>query len=214
MAQRIVDLSLDVYDGYPAHPEDVPVSLRPYATHAEHGYQTTRITVCSHTGTHMDAPFHFFPDGRSIDRLDLRKCMGPALVIDATRRVGAGDIRVADLPPQAGALGRGSRVLFRTDWDRQFNTPRFYDQFPGISYELAQWLADREVGLVGVQTPAIHATEYVRVHKALLGREIVLVEALAHMDQLRAREVQFIALPLRIRGGDGSPVRALAIEEE
>lgn len=212
MARRIVDLSLDLYDGYPAHPADVQVQFKPFARHTKHGFQTTRVIFCSHTGTHMDAPFHFLPDGKTIDRLDLQKCVGPALVIDVTKRARMGDIRVADLQPYARTIGRGSRILLRTDWDRQFNTPRFYKNFPGVSYDLAQWLAEREIGLIGVQTFAIHATDYERVHKALLEKEIVIVEALAHLDQLRKKLVQFIALPLRFRGGDGSPVRAIAIE--
>lgn len=214
MARRIVDLSLDLYDGYPAHPEDVQMQVGLHATHAKHGFQTSRITFCTHTGTHMDAPFHFLPNGKTIDEIDLQKCVGPAQVIDVTKRARAGDIRVEDLQPYAGAIGRGSRILLRTDWDRQFNTPRFYKDFPGVSYELAQWLAEREIGLIGVQTFAIHATDYERVHKTLLGKEIVIVEALAHLDQLRKKQVQFIALPLRFRGGDGSPVRAIAIEED
>lgn len=214
MARRIVDLSLDIFDGYPAHPADVQVQMSAHATHAKHGFQTTRLTLCTHTATHMDAPYHFLPDGNTIDQIDLQKCIGPAEVLDLTRRPLQNELRIADLLPYEARIQPGSRILLRTDWDRVWGTPRFYTEGPDVNAELAQWLADKGIVLIGVQAFGVHTTDYERVHKIFLTKKIVIVEALAHLDQLRRETVELVVLPLRIRGGDGSPVRALAIEEE
>jgi kynurenine formamidase len=91
---------------------------------------------------------------------------------------------------------------------------------PRVSAELARWLVERQINLLGVQTPSVaslrpeHREELTEVHQILLRAEIVIVEGLANLDQVRREVVTFIALPLKVTGCDGSPVRPVAIEEE
>jgi kynurenine formamidase len=123
-------------------------------------------------------------------------------------------ITVADLAPYAGQIGPGSRILLRTDWDAHAELPDYRTHFPRISRELAHWLVERGVWLVGVQTPSVASLsdreELRDVHQILLCGSIVIVECLAHLDQLPT-QVTFIALPLKVQAGDGSPVRAVAV---
>jgi kynurenine formamidase len=165
----------------------------------------------------MDAPYHYIAQGETLDNVVLEKCIGPAQVIDLDFVGPRDSIRVEHLMPYAEKIGRGARLLLKTGWSTRVDTPEYRDQLPGISLPLAEWLAEREIALLGVETPAVaeinNKEALVTVHQALLRAGIVIVEGLANLDALQQEEVTFIALPLKLEGGDGSPVRAIAIEE-
>lgn len=205
---KIVDLSLTLTHGMRG------VEIHPHTRIATDGYNTTNLQLYSHAGTHMDAPLHFVDGGATIDQWDLQKCIGPALVIDLAFKQPNSLISVADLGDAAGKVTAGSRVLLRTDWDAHAHLPDYRTHFPRISRELATWFVDRGVWLVGVQTPSVASLsdreELRDVHQTLLRGEVVIVECLMQLDQL-PEQVTFIALPLKVDGGDGSPVRAVAM---
>lgn len=207
MNSTIVDLTLTLYHGMRG------VEIHPHTRIATDGYNTTNLKLYSHAGTHMDAPLHFVDGGATIDQWDLQKCIGPALVINLTHKEPNSLITVADLAPYAEQITVGSRILLRTDWDAHAELPDYRTHFPRISRELAHWLVARGVWLVGVQTPSVASLadreELRDVHQILLRGSIVIVECLAHLDQLPV-QVTFIALPLKVQAGDGSPVRAVA----
>lgn len=212
MTRKIVDLSLTFREGMRG------VGFEP-ANRIANGdsYNTTTLSLYSHAGTHMDAPRHFIDDGGTIDNLDLEKCIGPALVLDLTAKPANSLITVNDIAPWADRIGQGTRLLLRTDWDQHADLPDYRTHFPRISLELAQWLADRGVWLVGVQGPSVASLvpefrqELIDVHQTLLAAAIVIVEGLANLDVLDVDEIQLIALPLKIDGCDGSPTRPVAI---
>ena len=207
---RVVDLTLTMHPGM----RGVDFEIR--STIDDKGWNTKWLHLYSHAGTHMDAPYHFIAQGETLDNLVLEKCIGPAQVIDLSF-VGPGDlITVEHLMPYADKIGPGARLLLKTGWSTRADTPEYRDQLPRVSLPLAEWLAEREIALLGVETPAVAAInnkeELVTVHQALLRAGIVIVEGLANLDALQQEQVTFIALPLKLEGGDGSPVRAVAIE--
>jgi kynurenine formamidase len=209
---RIVDLSLTLRPGVRG------VSFEPRSTVADRGCNTTTLHLYSHAGTHLDAPHHFLDGARTMERLDLEKCAGPARVVDLTFLKPRDLITVEHLAPYAGRVGRGTRLLLKSGWSAHADVPDYRTHFPRVSLPLARWLAEREIALLGVESPAVadvnDRDELITVHEALLGAEIVIVEGLANLDALTKEEVTFIALPLKLEGGDGSPVRAIAIEED
>ncbi len=206
-APTIVDLSLPLAHGMRG------VEISPHTRIANEGYNTTNLHLYSHAGTHMDAPLHFLDGGATIDQWDLQKCIGPALVVDLSFKEPDSLISVADLGAAAGQIEAGSRVLLRTDWDSHVELPDYRTHFPRISRELASWFVEKGVWLVGVQTPSVASLsdrdELRDVHQTLLRGQIVIVECLINLHDLPT-EVTFIALPLKVDGGDGSPVRAVA----
>jgi kynurenine formamidase len=209
MSERIIDLSLTAYHGMRG------VEIQPATSTADAGYNTTNLKLYSHAGTHMDAPLHFVDGGATIDQWDLRKCVGPAQVIDLSHLPDNAPIEVADLADHADRIGPGARLLLRTDWDAHADRPDYRTRFPHVSVALAEWLVARGVWLVGVQSPSVATLQdkhvLSEVHKILLRGQVVIVEGLANLREL-PDQVEFIALPLKIQGGDGSPVRAIAIE--
>ncbi len=209
--RRIIDLSLDVFPGAPTFPGDPPCEFAMHTTVATTGYNLTRVCLGTHQGTHLDAPRHFFDGGRTVDNLDPRRWVGPAPLVDLSHKRSGDAIDLADLAPFDPQLRPGARLLYRVGWDRLFPRPEYFGNYPGLTLEAAEWLATRPISLLGMDTPGPHPSHWQTIHEVLLAAEIVIVEGLAHLDQLPPGDLFFVAAPLRLRGLDGSPVRALAI---
>lgn len=170
----------------------------------------------SHQGTHLDAPYHFYPEGRSVEQIELARYFGPAALVD----LAPGGVLAPRTPltvdmfaAHEACFTPGARVLYRTGWDRQFGTPEFFTDYPTLTLGAARWIADRRIGLLGMDTPT-PSNQARECHLMLLAPELemVIVEGLAGLERLPPRFV-FCAFPLKIQRGDGSPVRAVAIME-
>ena len=170
----------------------------------------------------MDAPKHFLPDGDAdtIDQQSLAACCGPAKVIDLTPVQPRKSItieRLTDaLTRQQLTVESGDRLLLRADWSLRFGCEDYRNALPRISLELAHWLVAQKVAMIGVEPLSVadvnNKQEVTDVHHVLFRGGVAIVEGLTNLSQLGQSIVEFIALPLRIVGGDGSPVRAIAIE--
>ncbi len=209
---RIIDLTLEINNAM----RGVDVSTA--KTIADDGWNATTLSLYSHCGTHMDAPVHFISGAATIDQQDLGVCVGPALVLDLTPIQPAQLITVDDLSPYHGRIKPGCRLLLRTDWHKRHGTDDYRDALPRISIELAHWLVEKKVAMIGVEPPSVadvnNKTELTDVHQALFHGGVLIIEGLANLDQLKQDVVNFIGLPLKVAEGDGTPVRAIAIEDE
>jgi len=205
----IIDLTLPITNEMPG------VEISPARRLSEDGWNATTLSLYSHCGTHMDAPRHFLPEGPTLDQQSLDVVMGPAFVVNVAPASPKQLITVQDVDVIQDQISPGARILFRTDWHKRYGTAAYRDELPRISLELAEWLVAREVGLIGVEPPSVadvnNMQELTEVHQTLFRGNVVIVEGLANLDQVSAKTVQFIALPMKIMGGDGSPVRAIAI---
>jgi len=210
---RIIDLTLPIYHGAPTMPLDPKCAVIVHHTIDSMKYNITQLVISTHQGTHLDAPYHFFDDGVTVDKLDLQKCVGSAHVLDFTHVSPKYALKPKDFKPFESCISPGSRILLRTNWWRRFPKKEYFSDGPMISPELARWLAKKKIALLGLETPGVHPVEWEAVHKILLGAEIVIVEGLAYLNEIKRETVFFIATPLKLKGRDGSPVRALAIEE-
>lgn len=172
---------------------------------------TSMLAFDSHTGTHVDAPYHFVADGKTIDQLPIDYFMGKAKVFDLTGRkaVTAEDLKGLD-------IREGDIVIFRTDnsVERRMEQSDFYREFVYISHDGAAYLAEKKVKGVGVDYLSVEqfTAKIPDTHRTLLGSEILIVEGLVLTD-IAPGEYTLLALPLRLKGGDGSPVRAVLIQE-
>lgn len=207
---RVIDLSLAVNNDLAG--ADISVAKRLETE----GWNATTLSLYSHCGTHMDAPRHFLPDGATLDQQDLSVCVGKATIVNLAPAAPRQLIGVEDIGELAESIEPGARLLFRTDWHKRFGTPEYRNELPRISLALAEWLVEREVAMIGVEPPSVadvnNMAELTEVHQTLFRGNVLIVEGLANLDQITTSTVDFIALPMKIIGGDGSPVRAIAIE--
>ncbi|MDP8899813.1 MAG: cyclase family protein [Actinomycetota bacterium] len=218
-----IDLSHLLEEGIPTWPTHARFSSVSYESQALGDVATHRgLTMGEHTGTHMDAPLHFVPEGPAhygADEIPLERLAGRAATIDATG-LGAGDLlgvdRIESWEREHGPIEPGDRVLFRYGWDERWATGpegrRFLEDWPGLSGGAAEYLVGRGTALVGCDTLAVDAAGSVEnpAHHALLGNEVYVVENLNNLNRLPPFCL-FVALPLKIGGGSGSPVRAVAL---
>jgi kynurenine formamidase len=215
---HVFQLAGDIDDLLPLDNRVRGVQITPCTTIADNGWNTATLSLYSHCGTHMDAPKHFLgDDAATIDQQSLAVCCGPAKIIDLTPVEPRELITVARLCERLASVEPGDRLLLRTDWSKRLGTPEYRDALPRISLELARWLVERRVALIGVEPPSVadvnDLREVTEVHLTLFRGNVVILEGLTNLDQLQKPVGKLIALPLRIVAGDGSPVRAIAIEE-
>lgn len=210
---KAIDLSLEIFPGAPTFPGDPDCAFRVHDAVASSGYNLTRVCFGTHQGTHLDAPRHYRDDGQTVDRIVLDRCVGAATVVDLSYKRPGDSIDLDDLRPYEAAIRPGARILFRLGWDRLFSTESYFTAYPGLTPALAEWLASREVYLIGTDAPGPSVADAKEVHLILLRADIVIVEALANLDSL-PEEVFFAAAPLKLKGLDGSPVRAFAVIPE
>ncbi len=190
-----------VYDGNPS------LHIEWTSTLEKDGVNLSRYSLGSHTGTHVDAPLHFIKDGASIDKVDVEKLMGEALVIDVGPEVKA--ITAAVLKQHKWK--RHTRILFKTRSSAHhwLSSPTFHRNFTYIAPDAARLLARAGVDLVGVDYLSIEQFgAKPEAHTALLAKKVAVVEGL-DLSKVDAGEYDLIVLPLKIVGHEAAPARAL-----
>ena len=208
---RLVDLTL------PLAPGQRGVAMEPKFTVARDGWNAATWHLYSHAGTHMDSQLHFDAGPETIDTKPLEKCLGPAWVVNLTPLAPRTLLTVAHLGAVAAGFAPGESLLLRTDWHQHSADPAIYrDGLPRVGEELAQWCVAHGVKILGVEPPSVadvnNLPEVTRIHRILLGGGVTIVEGLAFLDRLKQPRVYFHALPLKLAGGDGCPVRAFAYD--
>jgi kynurenine formamidase len=196
-------------------------------------YAANDFSAAEHGGTHIDAPIHFSRGKRTTDRIPLRQLIGSGILVDvSTRALRDPDYLVsrADLERwerENGRIPDGAIVLLRTGYERYWPDRVRYmgtDErgmeavaklhFPGLDPRAARWLVrEREIGAIGLDTPSIDRgqSKDFMSHRVLMGENIPAFENLANLDGLPAAGFTVIALPMKIRGGSGGPLRAVAV---
>ena len=165
----------------------------------------TALTVSVHAGTHVDAPFHFLPDGAGIDALPLERFIGPALV----HQVDDADRHITEAHVNAIPLDGATRVLFKTRNSALLKRRDYDPSFVAFSVEAARALVARGVQLVGLDYLSVaHADEQVPVHRAFLDHGVILLEGV-DLSEISPGRYELICFPLRLRGLDGAPCRAV-----
>lgn len=220
---ELVDLSHTLEEGIPAWPTHARFGQTLYESY-ELGDVARHygLSMSEHTGTHIDAPLHFIAEGPAhygVDEISLDRLVGRAATIEATGLEPGGLLHADHIrgwEGKHGPLKTGDKVLLRYGWDERWGTGTagraFLEDWPGLGGDAAEYLVEKEISLVGCDTLAVDAAGSGEnpAHYELLGNEVYVAENLKNLDQL-APFCLFAAFPLKIRGGSGSPVRAVAL---
>jgi arylformamidase len=202
-----IDVSVPVYTGMAHWPDNPPIVIgRMLDMDRGDAANVSKLSLGAHTGTHMDAPLHFLPNGAGIDTMPFTATIGPARVIEIRDTV---SIKPGEL--EAYAILPGERVLFKTaNSPRCWQTDAFIEDFVYIAADAASFLAARGVQTVGVDYLSVGGfyADGVATHQALLEAGIWVIEGL-NLTQAQAGAYELICLPLRLLNADGAPARAI-----
>jgi arylformamidase len=195
----LYDVTLPIAVGMAVYPGDPEVAVEPVAAVERDGYGVARLSLGTHTGTHLDPPAHFFSGGLTVDQAPLDLLVGPARVVSVT---GVSPIALDDLR-RAGALGV-ERVLLRTRASGESEGSANAYLQPAA----ARALAREGARLVGIDSLSVDPLADDAAHRALLGSGVWILERLELAVALDG-EYELLCLPLKIAGGDGAPARVL-----
>ena len=214
---KIVDLTLTVSDKIPTFPGSPQPSFIPWENVKEDGYNLELLFLSTHTGTHMDAPYHFLEKGAKIHEISLKKLVSEAVLIKSKKK-GNESITKTDIQKfekKHGKIASFSSVIFYTGWQRNLQKKYYFTKNPGLSVSAAKYLASKKINLVGIDSPSIDLGKDSKfsVHQIFAKKGILIVENLTSLEKIKPAKFHLVVLPLKLKNATGSPVRAIAFVE-
>jgi arylformamidase len=203
---KLLDVSVPLAAGIAAYPGNPEFELLPVKRIAQGGSSNvSRLVMGTHTGTHVDAPKHFFDDGAGVDALALDLLLGRARVVEITKRGGIGAEELG-----AAGLREDIRVLLKTSNSALWNGEGFHQDYTHLTEAGARYLVDQGVKVVGIDYLSIEQFKKAGApaHRALLSHGVVIIEAL-NLAEVEPGMYEMYCLPLRVVGGDGAPARVV-----
>jgi kynurenine formamidase len=193
------------------------VEFEPAKTLQKDGWNAKTLHFYSHAGTHMDAPVHFEVNEKTIDQINPARFFVSCFIVDLPGIQPKTEITVSDLGEACNHVQKGEGLIFRTGWSRFVHEPVYRDGLPGISLELAEWCVKKGISLIGVEPPSVadvnNLEKLTEIHRILLDGDVLIVEGLTNLEKISKQKVQLVALPLKIKDGDGAPCRVIVIED-
>ncbi|MGB5160430.1 MAG: cyclase family protein [Thermoanaerobaculia bacterium] len=208
---KFIDLTHGIKPGMTVFPGTEPPVFEVGSSIETDGFEEKKITMFSHTGTHMDAPGHIIPGARTLDEFPIEKFAGKACVVDVAG-VETGKVEVEVLENRAEAIEASDFVILRSGWSERWDSDEYFRDFPVLSPEAARWLVDAKIKGVGIDMISVDEVDSTAfaIHNILLGADLVIIENLTNLEKLPDSVFSFYCFPLRIERADGSPVRAVA----
>lgn len=201
---KYIDLTQTIREGMPVYPGDRETLLKADTTINDHGFNTVAITLCNHSGTHIDTPLHMISGAKGVDSYPPEHFCGPATVLDVRGREKIGYEGWMD--ERAGNAGI---VLLHTGHDRYWSEGTYFKCHPILDISMARFLVRKGVRIVGLDSPSPDGESY-EIHRYLFENDICIIENLCKLDQLLPyQKFELFALPLKL-DGDAAPMRAVA----
>ena len=207
--EKAVDLTHELRNGMPIYPGDPSPSFVRYATLEKNGVNLTKLTLGSHTGTHIDAPRHFIPDGIGIDQISPNKLIGEAYVTDMSSKPIGSAITGQDLRDNLeGHVAEDDIVVCYTGCSEHWEEEPVRSNYTYLTGDAAEYLVSKKVRAVGIDFLSVErfrAPDPI-THKTLLGNGIFIIESLS-----QATKQFVICMPIKLQNGDGAPSRIISV---
>ena len=210
---RVIDLTHKIKENMPVYPGTEPPRLDPANSYERDGFKETRISMFSHTGTHMDPPAHLFPNRTSLDQFPPEQFIGKAVVIDCRDLQEGQPITMAQIR-QAGELAdRADYLLFNLGWDKRWGDESYFGDYPCLDDAVMDYILNgsfKGIGFDVIGLDPIADVNLTRHKKLFAEKEIVNIENLCNLELCGPGLFWFSCFPLKIADCDGSPIRAVA----
>ncbi|HEV2118997.1 MAG TPA: cyclase family protein [Candidatus Bathyarchaeia archaeon] len=213
--ERAVDLTHELHNGMPIFPGDPSPSFASFATLEKDGVNLTKLTLGSHTGTHIDAPRHFIRNGAGVDQIPPSKLVGEAYVTDLSKKPIGSGITAQDLRKSLeGKVAEDDIVAIYTACSERWDDESIRRNYTYLAGDAAEYLVSKKVRAVGIDFLSVekfHAEAPV-AHKTLLGNGIFIIESLSRtIKQFVGKRILMICMPIKLQNGDGAPSRIIGV---
>ncbi len=211
----ILDLTLTISKNLPMFPGSPTPQFISWSTIKKDGYNLELLFLSSHSGTHMDAPYHFIKNGRKIHEIPVSRLTNNAILIKlrkkANQAISKNDI--IKFEKKHGIIPKNATIIFATGWQKNLQSKYYFEKNPGLSVSAAKYLALKKINLVGIDSPSIDLGNDTKfsVHQILSKNNILIVENLANLEKIPKNHFKLVVLPLKLKDTTGSPVRAIAL---
>ena len=209
-----IDLSLTISESIPSFPGSPKPQFIHWSDIKHDGYNLELLFLSSHTGTHLDAPYHFVKNGLKINQIPLDRLIGKAILIKLkkTKNSPITKLDITLFEKKNGKIPDHSSIFFFTTWQKNLKKDNYFTENPGLDISSAKYLASKKINLIGIDSPSIDLgkDESFSVHHILSKNNILIVENLTNLNKITSKEFIFTILPLKLKDATGSPVRAIA----
>ena len=211
-----VDLTMSISPRLPTFPGSPSPQFIQWNRIHDSGYNLELVFFSTHTGTHLDAPYHFAEGGRKIHQIPVDRLMRRASLIRLPGSDNRG-ITVDDITgfeDRSGPIKKDDTLIFNTGWSGQVGRASYFERNPGLTADAARYIAAKGVNLVGIDSPSIDlgTARGFPAHGILAENDILILENLINLEKIRGAHFDLVVLPLKIQGATGSPVRAVAVQ--
>ena len=209
----IIDLSQSINSNIKLYPGSPSVHFLKWSKYSIDGYDSEAIFLSTHTGTHIDAPSHFIEGAEPIDNIDVNRFVMKNVHLLKIFKSSNQLITVEEIINSGIDIKENDSIVFSTGWEHNYKSDIYINANPGLSTEAAIYLSNKKINAVAIDSPSIDSaieSEF-PVHKILLKNDIIIIENICNLAQIDKTKFKLIAIPLKLLGASGSPVRALAI---
>ena len=197
----LIDLSVLLNEKTPVYPGDPETKIKEAGILGKENYRDHYVCVGTHVGTHMDAPSHMADDGANLDAIPLERFTGRGIYIKVGKSFDLAEVQKAD-------IRTGDIVFFHTGMSDHYHEKAYYENYPAISEDIANYLVEKKVKIVGVDMCSVDHEPF-PVHRILLGVGVLIIENLTNLGVLSGKEFRIHAYPVKLEL-DGAPVRVVA----
>ena len=209
-----IDLSLTISESIPSFPGSPKPQFIHWSNIKDDGYNLELLFLSSHTGTHLDAPYHFVKNGLKISQIPLDRLIGKAILIKLkkSKNTPITKLDIELFEKKNGKIPNHSSIFFFTTWQKNLKKNNYFTNNPGLSQSAVSYLVSKKINLVGIDSPSIDlgTDKTFTAHKIFAKNNILIVENLSNLEKIPNSEFNFTILPLKLKDATGSPVRAIA----
>lgn len=198
---KIIDLSVTVNEDTPVYPGDPKTVIKPAGVFEKDGFNDHLVSIGTHVGTHIDAPFHMVADGKSLGQIPIEQFVGRGCYINVKKGFDLETIKQAD-------IREDDIVIFHTGIIDRYHEADYYENYPEIPEEVANYLVEKKIKMVGMDMSGPDHPPH-KIHKILLSGGVLIIENLTNLDKLSDKNFTVYALPIKL-DIDGAPARVIA----
>ena len=215
MTLKFIDLTLPVSEKIPTFPGSPQPIFIQWENIKDDGYNLELLFLSSHTGTHLDAPYHFLEKGKKIHEISLKRLIINAILIKIRKRRDQAITKtdIQKFEKKHGKIPNESTIVFWTGWQKMIKNDSYFVNNPGLSVTAAKYLISKKTNLVGIDSPSIDLGKEKRflIHHLFAKHDVLIVENLANLDKIKSWKFQLAVLPMKLENATGAPVRAVGI---